>query len=289
MSLTPPLSGRTLVDFVPGAPRLYRNAVAPSYFGLMGLAVARGRGFDPGESSQAIVSESAARALWPNQEPLGKPVKLAGVDRVVVGVVKDSGANLLVDGDSVEVYVPVDSSNAVHCSLIVRALGDPGTVVRGIAPAAAALKETASVALMRSSRESMLEAFRRMMTLIGSIGVVASVLAAAGMFALVAFTVAQRTRELGIRIAIGARPAQILDVLLRQNVKPAAIGMAAGIAMAIALGRLVRSQIPLRSEELDITGFAAGLGAFVLIAVLATLSPALRALRIDPSRTLRED
>jgi predicted permease len=289
MSLAPPLSGRSLLDVLPGAPRMFRNAVSPNYFGLMGLAIVRGRGFDPGESSQAIVSESAARALWPNQEPLGKPLKLAGVNRAVVGVVKDSGANLIADGDSVEVYVPVDSSNSVHCSLIVRAHDDPAAVAGGIAPAAAALNETASVSLMRASRENILETFRRIMTLIGSVGLVATVLAAAGMFALVAFTVAQRTKELGIRMAIGAGPAQILDVLLRQNAKPSAIGMAAGIVLALVLGRLVRSQIPLRSQELDLLGFAAGLAAFVLVAALATLSPALRALRIDPSRTLRED
>ncbi len=288
-SLTPPLSGRSLIDIVPGAPPLRRDAVAPSYFRLMDLPVVRGRSFEARESGAAMVSESAARAIWPNQDPLGKPIRLAGVERSVVGVVKDSGANLVTDAESVEVYVPVDSSNALHCGLILRARGEPAALVRAIAPAASLVNETVGVSLMRSNREGILEAFRRLMTVIGSVGLVATVLAAAGMFALVAFTVAQRTRELGIRMAIGAGPLQILDVLLRQNVKPAAFGMAAGILLAGGLWQLVRSIVPLRSHAFDVTGFALGLGAFVLVAVLATLSPAVRALRIDPSRTLREE
>ena len=129
-----------------------------------------------------------------------------------------------------------------------------------------------------------------MIALIGSIGAVATVLASAGMFALVAFAVAQRKRELGIRIAIGATPRHILGVLLRQNGKPMGIGVAAGVILAIVLSRLVRSLVVLqKSDTVDVLGFAVGIAAFVLVAALATLSPAMRALRIDPSVTLREE
>jgi putative ABC transport system permease protein len=120
--------------------------------------------------------------------------------------------------------------------------------------------------------------------------VVATALAATGMFALVAFAVARRKHELGIRIAIGARPRHILTVLLEQNAMPMAIGVMAGAILAMVLGRLVRSAIVLQNHDpVDTTGFAAGLVCFVAVAVLATLSPAMRALRIDPSVTLREE
>jgi len=126
--------------------------------------------------------------------------------------------------------------------------------------------------------------------LIGSIGTVATSLAAADMYALVAFTVAQRKRELGIRIALGAGPRHILGVLLHQNSKPGVAGAVAGLALAVILSRLVRSQIVLyKLEAMDVVGFAAGLAGFALVSVLATLSPALRALRIDPSTTLRDE
>src|SRR5262249_28809811 len=161
-----------------------------------------------------------ARAVWPNQDPVGKLWRFAGAERVVVGVVKDSGANLIVDADSIEAYLPIERLDLSKCALIVHTRDDPGPLARMVPGAAAAVNEAVSVVLMRASREAILDAYRRMVTLIGSIGAVASVLAATGMFALVAFTVAQRKRELGIRIAIGAGPAQILGALLRQNVRP---------------------------------------------------------------------
>jgi len=143
---------------------------------------------------------------------------------------------------------------------------------------------------MRTWRDNLLEAQRGLVILIASIGSVATTLAAAGMYALVAFTVAQRKRELGVRMALGAGPRHILDVLLRQNAKPAVAGAVAGLALAVILSRLVRSQIVLQKQEaMDVAGFAAGVAGFALISVLATLSPALRALRIDPSTTLRDE
>jgi len=143
---------------------------------------------------------------------------------------------------------------------------------------------------MRASRENALQAQTRMITLIGSIGSVATTLAAAGMFALVAFTVAQRRRELGIRMALGAGPRHILNVLLRQNARPTAVGAIAGMVLAVVLSRLVSSQIVLRKQgSVDVAGVAAGLVCFGLVALVATLSPALRALRIDPSTTLRDE
>jgi len=290
VALDPPLGGRATVDSLPGLPHVYRNAVSPSYFSVMQLPLVRGRTFQPGERAAVIVSESAARAVWPNQDALGQSWQLAGVIRTVVGVSRDSGANLIVDAESVEAYLPIEDREAQACSLVLHAARDPAPLVRSITGSAGAENEAVSVSLMRASRESMLEVYRRMVTLIGSIGAVATLLAAAGMFALVAFAVAQRTRELGIRIAIGAGRTHILAVLLRQNVRPTALGAVAGIILATILSWLVRNQIPLaRHDAVDVVGFIGGLGAFVLVAVLATLSPAIRALRIDPSTTLREE
>jgi ABC-type antimicrobial peptide transport system permease subunit len=153
-----------------------------------------------------------------------------------------------------------------------------------------AVNEPVAISLMRASRENFLEGMRKLIMLIGSIGALATVLAAAGMFALVAFAVAQRKRELGIRIAIGARNRHILGVLLMQNAKPTMVGAVVGMILAMLLSWLVRSFIVLpNGNAVDVTGFAAGLAFFTLIATVATLSPAMRALRIDPSATLREE
>jgi len=289
-AVAPPLGGRVMFENLPGLPRVYRNVVAPSYFTVMKLPLLRGRSFAAGEQNVAIVSESAARAMWPNRDPLGKILNLTGADRTIVGVVKDSGANLLVDADSVEAYLPIQAADVERSALILHTRTDPAELVRMIPAIAAEVKQTVSVVLMRASRDSFLEGQRRMITLIGSIGAVATALAAAGMFALVAFTVAQRKRELGIRIAIGATPRHILGVLLSQNGKPTGIGIVTGVVLAAVLSRLVRSLVALqKNNAVDVIGFAAGIAAFVLVAALATLSPAVRALKIDPSATLREE
>lgn len=289
-AVVPPLGGRLMIDSLPGLPHVYRNAVASSYFSLMNLPVVRGRIFLPGEQNAVIVSESAARAVWPNQDPVGKLWNLAGAERTVAGVVKDSGANLLADVESIEAYVPIEGGDLERSALILHARGDPAPLVHMVSASAAAANETVSVSLMRSSRDQFLEGQRRLVTLIGSIGAVSTALAGAGMFALVAFTVAQRKRELGIRIAIGAKPRHILAVLLTQNANPTALGAVVGAILAVILSRLVRSLVVLQNRDaVDVFGFAAGLVCFVLVAALATLSPAMRALRIDPSATLREE
>jgi predicted permease len=288
-AVVPPLSGRVRFAVLPGLPHIYQNVMDPAYFHVMQLPMLRGRTFLPGELNAVVVSESAARAVWPGEDPLTKRWTLAGAERSVVGVVKDSGANLLADSGSVEAYLPMQDSDVSSSALIVHAL-DPAKLVRSIPGLAATLNETVSVTLMRTSREERLDLTRRMITLFGSVGAVATTLAAAGMFALVAFAVAQRKRELGIRIAIGAGPRQILDVLLRQNLRPMVAGVVAGAILAALLARLVRHMIVLQTQDtLDLAGFAAGMAGFALVAVLATLSPALRALRIDPSTALREE
>jgi predicted permease len=286
-AVAPPLGGRLMIENLPGLPHVYRNAVATSYFSVMKLPIVRGRAFLEGEQNVVIVSESAARVVWPNQDPVGKTWSLAGAKRTVTGVVKDSGANLLADADSIEAYVPIQGIDEERSALILHSRGDPALLARRVT---AAVNEAVSISLMRASRENFLEGQRKMVSLIGSIGVVATILAAAGMFALVAFVVAQRRRELGIRIAIGARGRHILGTLLMQNARPTISGAVVGVILAVVLSLLVHSFIVLpNGNTVDVAGFAGGLACFMLVAALATLAPALRALRIDPSETLREE
>ena len=256
----------------------------------MKLAFVRGQTFLPGEQNTVIASESAARAIWPNQDPVGKTWTFAGADRTVVGVVKDSGANLLADAESIEVYIPLEGPQIQNAALILHSPADPAPLLRLIPSAVDGVHQTAVISLMRAGRENYIRSMSTLATLIGSIGAVASALAAAGMFALVAFAVAQRRREFGIRIAIGARPRHILALLLAQNARPVLIGSIVGSVLAVVLSRVVRSEIPLQGRDaVDPAGFALGLGCFLVIATLAALSPALRALKIDPAATLRDE
>jgi predicted permease len=283
----PPLGQRYLLDSVSGMPPVYMNYVAPNYFAAMRIPVVRGRSFNKGEENVAIVSESAARAAWPNEDPIGKVWNVEKAQRTIVGLVKDSGASRIVDDESVEAYIPIEAARADSVAMIVHAKGDVAQLVRAIPLVSAAAGERLSAIGMKTSREKIMDGQRKFTTLIGALGAVAAVLAAAGMFAMVAFTVAQRTKEIGIRMAIGARALDVLRAVFSQNLAPVALGMAVGTALGIAVGKLFGSMVEARINTLDPLGFAMGLAAFSAIAVLATWSPAVKALRIDPSNTLR--
>jgi predicted permease len=287
---SPPLGNRPTLENLAGLPPVYRNAVAPTYFKAMTLPFVRGRTFLSGDQNSVIVSESAARVVWPSQDPVGKTWKFAGADRTVIGVVKDSGTNLIVDADSIEAYIPLEGKHLASAVLILHSRTDPAALLRLVHSASDSVNQTVLASLVRTSRDNYVQGIQKLATLIGSIGAVASALAAAGMFAMVAFSVAQRRREFGIRMAIGARGGQILKLLLSQNARPVVAGCVIGAALASALTRLLRAHIQLPSNTtVDPLGFALGLGCFLIIAILAALSPALRALKIDPSATLREE
>ncbi len=283
----PPLGQRFVMDTVAGMPPVYMNYVGANYFPAMQIRVVRGRSFREGEQDVAVVSESAARAGWRDEDPVGKVWQVENAARTIVGVVRDSGANLPVDSNSVEAYIPVEGARADSVALVVHAKGDVGQVMRAIPLVSAEAREPLSVIAMRTARAQMMETFERVMIVIGSLGLLATVLAAAGMFAMVAFAVAERTREIGIRVAIGARAGDVLKLLGAQNVWPVVFGLGAGVMLGISVGRIVGSQVMLVPDPLDPGGFAIGLVAFLVIASMATLSPAMRALRIDPSSTLR--
>jgi predicted permease len=281
-AVAPPLGGRVLIESLPGLPRIYRDAVAPSYFSVMQLPIMRGRTFYEGERNAVIVSESAARAIWPDGDAVGKIWKFAGASRTVMGIAKDSGANLIGDPDSIEAYTPIESPEIAGSALIVHSRTDPALFARMLP---ATLQEAVSVSLLRSFRDNFIEGQNKFITLIGSVGALATVLAAAGMFALVGFAVAQRKRELGIRIAIGAKRHHILETLLLQNVTPTIAGAIAGVILAAIFSRVLRSFILLpNGGAVDVIGFAGGLAFFTLVAALATLTPAMRALRIERNR-----
>ena len=236
-----------------------------------------------------IVSESAARAAWPNEVPVGKTWNVQNAVRTVVGVVKDSGASLIVDAESVEAYIPDTGMWIDRAGLILHTKGDPAALMRAITLATLASGEPVWAEAMTSSHEEALDSSRKLLTIIGSLSLVATVLAGTGMFALVAFAVAQRTREIGIRMAIGAGRTAVLRALLGENIRPVFFGVIAGTIAGIGLGKVTRGLVYLQANPLDPAGFAMGIAAFAAIAGLATLSPALKALRIDPASTLRSD
>jgi ABC-type antimicrobial peptide transport system permease subunit len=277
-----------VVDNFPQYPRIRRTSVAPSFFSVMGLSIVYGRTFLRGEQNVVIASESAARAFWPDQDPLGQLWTVGGAKRTVVGVVADSGVDETA-ADSVEAYLPISPRDVEASILILRTRHDAAPMSGDIERLAADLDQTVTMIPMTLLLEARQNGNSRLTALFGCLGLIATVLAGAGMFALMAFTVAQRTREIGIRMAIGATSADLLARLLRLHAKPLAGGVVKGVFAGVMLLLFVRALIYPERLVVLMAGVVLGLASFVVVAALSVLLPALRALRIDPSAALHTE
>jgi putative ABC transport system permease protein len=262
----------------------------------------RGRAFRPGEQDAVIVSESAARAVWGREDPLGKLWDLsekggpAAADPqgpyTVVGVVKDSGANLIFGRDSVEAYLALGAPTRFPGPgmLIVHTTGDPSAIVHSARAIAIRPGFTASAYRMREPLDRMTTAFRNIAMIVGMLGGTVTLLAAIGIFGLLAYTVAQRTREIGVRVALGAQSPDILRLLASQYTVPLVAGAVAGVALAAACGRIME-RAGLTSSVLDLrldpTIYMTGPAILALVVLVAALARVLRALRISPATALR--
>ncbi len=284
MATIPPLR-RVWIEHV-GDRQLYLNAVDPSYFPMMRLSLLDGRMFGTGEQDAAVVSESAARELWPNESAVGKTCLIGGRRRTVTGVVKDSGVNLISNPESVEAYTPIEDQNAAYATILVHATSNPGPMLGALRSAARLPGVVPAVATFQSSIDRQLDTIRKTVAVVGSLGAVASLLAMLGIFGLLAFSVAQRTREIGVRMAMGARPLDVLRCLTGQYALPFGIGAAFGVAVAAAAARVLRNVL-FGFLPFDIASFGAGLLFFGAVALAASIVPARRALRIDPASALR--
>jgi predicted permease len=266
--------------------QLYMNAVDPSYFPMMRLPLLQGRMFAPGEPDAVVVSISAARKLWPNQSPVGKTCLIAQRTRTVTGVVKDSGVNLMSHPESVEAYTPIDDKDADTVLILVRATANPAFMQGALRPAAALPGIAPLIFTYQSLIDRQVDTMRKMATVVASLGAIASLLALLGIFGLLAFTVAQRTREIGVRIALGARALDVLQCVLSQYTVAFGIGALCGVALAAAAAKVVRNVI-FGFIPFELVSFGAGLLLFAVVALIASIAPARRALRIDPASAVR--
>ena len=288
IAVAPPLSGRRWVTSLPGLPLLYPDNVSASYFSVMRLAIVRGRTFLPGEQNIAIVSQSAARAMWANEDPIGKVWEFDGKNLTVAGVVKDSGANEFINPGSIEVYTPLSDERMQEAMVIVHTTGDPVGLGRMAQSATSLPGAPVFVSLMREGLADLTQPLRKVIIIVAALALGAGFLAAAGILGLFTFTVAQRTREIAVRIAIGAQAMDVLRAITSQSVAPILIGAGAGVFISYAVGSIIHAQL-YGVRPLDLFSYIVALAGFAVIVVIAGLSPALRALGINPASTLRHE
>jgi predicted permease len=284
---------------VPGNParQVDFNVVSPGYFQTVGLPVLRGREFAERDAATAppvaIVNELFAARFWPGEDPLGKQFALTRPSRMVtvVGVARNGKFRNYRDELRPGFYLPSDQSYFGEMSLEVRTARSAallaGAVRREIQAVDPSVPLT-DVQTMEARLDDALSQERLTATLATGLGLLALVLAAIGIYGVLSFSVARRTREIGIRMALGARAGSVAWMVLRESLGLAAAGIAVGAAGAIALARLAAALLFGVSATDPV---ALGLAALVLasVAAAAALSPAWRASTLDPAATLRSE
>ena len=284
----------------------YRS-ISPEYFQTLAIPLQRGREFTEADSAEsarvAVVNESLARELWPRQNPIGKPLLPADGDvaqsapREVVGVVADIRERGLDQPPRATVYVPqaqvTDSFNAMTnywfaASCLIRT-ARPLNLDKEIRSIVASVDPQEPVARMDSMASVMARSIaeqRFFMTLMGVFAALALVLAGGGIYGVLSYQVARRTREIGIRMALGARPWDVLRMVLNEGLRVVLVGVAIGTAAALALTRLMASLL-FGVKPTDPVTFAAVAALLVCVALAACYIPARRATHVDPIIALR--
>ena len=276
------------------------NLVSPNYFTTVGIPIIEGRSLredDPcwgGFECPAVVSQTLAHRFWPSEDPLGKTLKTPlGKTFEVVGVARDVSTERLGGTDDPMIYLPWEP-NAYPFHAFVRFSGDGAMlkravtpIIREIAPGISPEAET-----IQSIVDRYIDDLGRMVLLIVLVGAVAVGLAAIGIYGVVAFAVTQRTRELGVRLALGAEKQDIYGTIIRGNVWPIALGLLIGLVFTIATisgAAQVFRNSPFTLAVQDPVIYAATAILLAAVALAAMLVPARRATRLDPTEALRDN
>ncbi|NOT07033.1 MAG: ABC transporter permease [Gemmatimonadales bacterium] len=279
------------------APTARLTIATPGYFGAMGIRLLRGRLYtvaDRGEGAKVIVvSETMARRTWPGEDPIGKQIlSRAGgppMPREVIGVVADVRHAGHEEAPQPEYYVPHAQWPFGSMTMVIHTTGEPATILRPAQQVISTLEPGLTVSDSETLAGRLAEtlAMRRIiLTLIAVFAGLGGVLAALGIYGIVSLTVAQRTRELGVRMALGALPRSLQALVLRQGLGLAIGGIVVGGLGALGFGRLLRGML-YGTAPTDLPSFAAATVLLVGAALVAAWVPARRATRVDPLRALR--
>jgi predicted permease len=280
-----------------GWPEMSIRRVTPGYFRTVGLTLLRGRLLRDSDTTTsppvALVNEAAARRFFPNADPIGAKIGFWGAARTVVGVVANEKFHGLAEAPPLGAYVPLAQAPSANGAgvLLARTAGDPAAAASS---ARAAIREIDSAlavfgveplddTMARSTSER-----RFTMLVVSLFAAMALVLAAIGVHGVLSYSVAQRTREIGIRMALGARPARVLRLVAGEGIVLAIVGVALGLGGAWALTRLLANLL-FGVRPGDPATFAAGATLLAATAAVAGYIPARRATRVDPAVALRAE
>jgi predicted permease len=280
-------------DRVPASP----DYVSPGYFRTLGVRLTGGREFGvqdvPGAPPTVIINQTLARRLWPNQDAVGRRIKVAREKEplTVIGVAPDVKYRSLLDTPKPYFYLPIFQHVNSSATLQARTSDDPMLSVSAVREALREVDRNVfigEVSTINGQIEAALSQTRLTVTFAGLLGGITLLLAMTGLYGLMTYSITRRTQELGIRMALGARPADVLNLVLRQGLKLALAGVAAGLVVTVALTRLMASLLYGVSATDPITLVVTAV-SLTCVAALACYLPARRATRINPLDALRHD
>jgi putative ABC transport system permease protein len=276
-------------------PRAQSNVCDVHFFRTMGIPLLQGREFTDEDSADSppviIVNHTMARTYWPGSSPIGRAIRLPdkGLTATVVGVVGDVRQYNLDDLEAAQVYLPMAQAPDIFSTLVVRTEGDPMASASALRGAVWAVDRDQPVWKIRTEQSLLDESVgprRFLMLLLQIFSAVSLLLATLGIYGVVAYSMARRIREIGVRIALGAQRRDILRLVLVEAISIVALGLGVGFVGALGLTRFLSSQLYGISATDPMT-FAASASLLAAVALAACYLPARRALRVDPMIALR--
>jgi len=272
------------------------RAVSPGYFGALGIPFLRGRQFSEADREDrpevAIVSAAMVARFWPAVDPIGRRFAIAKTaPMTVVGVVGDVHHTSLASAPQPTFYVPYHQDPWPTMTFVLRTTAPPATLANAVREAIWSIDkdQPVSAVLTMDERLSNSMSLRRFgVTLLTAFGVIAVSLAAIGLYGVLAFIVAQRRREIGVRMALGASPSDVVADVMGHGLRLAGVGVVLGIALALAATRLLTTLL-YGTSPTDVATFASVATLLIVVAAGASALPALRASRVDPLVALRDE
>jgi predicted permease len=273
----------------------YYNRVGPDYFATLGVEIVEGRGLtardDVGEPKVAVINETMARRYFEGRSAIGGIIRFGSGPVTIVGVARNGKYSQLTEAPRSYLYLPVLQFFRPDSLVIVKTAMDPAIVLPAVQREFRAMDPNLPLFDVRTLAEHrQISVFipRMASTLLGMFGVLALVLAVVGLYGVIAYTVTQRTREIGVRVALGAARGDVAWMVMRQGMMLAGIGLAIGLVLSFGAGQLLSKQL-VGVSGADPVSFAGTCGLLLLVAALASAIPARRAAGLDPLVALRRD
>jgi putative ABC transport system permease protein len=293
------IEGRPPLGTEDRRPVVEYRMVTPGYFEAMRIPIRRGRAFDDGLNERdrpvVIINETMARQFWANADPIGARVQLGAdppaIVREVVGVAGDVRSQALNQPPVPEAFIPYAQSPGPSISIAVRTKGDPRSLLPAVRERVAAIDRSLAVVrpqTMVNVVDGSTGPMRLSSTLTSVFAALAALLAAIGIYSLVSYSVATRTREIGIRVALGAHPSSVVGLVLGEGMMLAVVGLAIGVAGAWSLAGTLRSML-FDVSPVDPVVLAATMAAVLALTAIASFVPAWRVTRVDPTVALRSE